>query len=178
MRKLIVTIILFLPLSLIAQRGMVNIWLEGAIPTGDFRQNTDAFGLGMGLGAYFSFDAKKIFFLGADINYDIYGKSFDSDGYYEIITNNNILQLHGVLRIMPATEGIKPFVEGLYGFKYLYTISKLKENILLDPIALKTDFHDIALSYGGSIGLYIPLGVDVAAIDFRIQYLIGVRQIM
>ena len=55
----------------------------------------------------------------------------------------------------------------------MYTISKLKDNILLDPIALNTEFHDIALSYGGSIGVHIPLGGDVAALDLRIQYLIG-----
>lgn len=173
MKRLILWILLSLPLQVSAQKGMASIWVEGAIPIGGFRQNTDAFGLGMGLGAYFSFDAKRMFFLGADLSYDIYGKSFDRDGVYEIITNNNMLQFHGVLRIMPATDGIKPFVEGLYGFKYLYTISKLKDNILLDPIALKTEFHDIALSYGGSVGVHIPLGGDVAALDLRLQYLVG-----
>ena len=173
MKRLILIILIIVPLEIFAQKNIVNIWGEGAIPTGEFRQNTDAFGLGMGLGAYFSFDAKRMFFLGADLSYDIYGKSFESDGFYEIITNNNMLRFHGVLRIMPATDGVKPFVEGIYGFKYLYTISKLKDNILLDPVALKTEFHGIALSYGGSVGLRIPLGGDVAALDFRVQYIIG-----
>jgi hypothetical protein len=173
MKRLILLVLFSLPLQVSAQKSMANIWVEGAIPVGDFRQNTDAFGIGMGLGAYFSFDANHMFFFGADLSYDIYGKSFESDGFYEIITNNNMLRFHGVLRIMPATDGVKPIIEGLYGFKYLYTISKLKDNILLDPIALKTEFHSIAPSYGGSVGLSIPVGGDVASLDFRVQYIIG-----
>ena len=173
MKKAIIILLCSLPLQVVGQKGMVKVFTEFGVPTGDFRQNTDAIALGMGMGAYFSFDAQNLFYLGADLSYDIYGKSFDSDGYYEIITNNNMLQFHGLLRIKPPSDGIVPFFEGLYGFKFLYTISKLKENILLDPIAIQTDFYDFALSYGGAAGIHIPLGQGNTALEFRVQYLIG-----
>ncbi|MEQ9287035.1 MAG: hypothetical protein RIG77_09020 [Cyclobacteriaceae bacterium] len=173
MIRLLAFLLVAMPLYLHAQKGMVNFWAEFGRPTGEFRQNTDAVGIGFGMGGYFSFDKENLFYLGADLSYDIYGKSFDSDGFYEVVTNNNILQFHGVLRLKPSTGKVVPLVEGLYGFKYLYTISKLKEDLLSSPEAIKTTFHDIALSYGGSAGLHIPLGEKNTALEFRVQYLKG-----
>ena len=106
-----------------------SVWGEVGIPAGEFRRNTDAFGLGFGLGAYAPVDPSGMVFLGADASYEIYGKNVESDGFYELVTNNNMLQLHAVMRIMPQSSHVKPFVEGLFGFKYLYTVDKVKEEL-------------------------------------------------
>ncbi len=173
MKKILILCFVISPAGLLAQKGMVNLWAEYGRPVGEFRHNTNAFGLGLGMGAYFSFDKENIFYLGGDFSYDIYGKSFDTDGVYEVVTNNNMLQLHGVLRIQPPADQVVPFVEGLYGFKYLYTNSKLKEDLLSNADAIHTEFGDFAWSYGGSLGLSVPVGQGQSALDIRIQYLKG-----
>ena len=172
MKKLIWILVLQLPTVLYAQRTLASLWAEVGVPTGEFRQNTEAFGLGMGGGAYFSFDANHMFYLGGELSFDIYGKHIEDDGFYEIITNNNMFQLHGVIRIKPPSDGIVPYIDGMYGFKYIYTVSKLKENIAQNAIARDLDFQDVALSYGGAVGLYVPIG-DAVAFDFKVQYLKG-----
>lgn len=149
--------------------------LEVGIPAGDFRNNTKAEGYGFGFGTYIPLAPERRVSVGAEINYEIYGKHiFTIDGEtLSLVVNNNMLMVHGLARVRPWSGArTLPFFEFLYGFKYLYTRSKIKDDLFGEPISTNTDFRDIALSYGGSAGIQIDMG-DKVDLEFRLVYLKG-----
>ena len=143
----------------------VSLFGEVGVPVGDFRENTKAEGYGFGLGVAVPIERNNAIFLGANLNYEIYGKRFGQDTVddLEIITNNNMFMMHAFLRLKPVTNGkIGPYLDVLGGFKYLYTRTKIKESILSDPLEANTEFKDFVWGYGGAIGLQYSLDYWVA----------------
>ena len=85
------------------------------------------------------------------------------------------------MRITAPTDGIRPYFEGLFGFRYISTSTRIEErddgfwnnnddddNVLVR----KTNLGDCVLSYGGGGGLQFKIGKD-AYLDFRAYYLLG-----
>ena len=76
-------------------------------------------------------------------------------------------------------------MDGLFGFSYLFTETKIKDESDLEEIASSTNFDDFTYSYGAGGGVMIQvfdgtkkLPADagfapIILIDLRIRYLIG-----
>jgi hypothetical protein len=104
--------------------------------------------------------------LGLDLGFLIYGRSERTVPFsntvgpsvnVDVITTNNILQPHAVLRLQPLQGPFRPYVEAVGGFKYLFTRTRVENrgssNNDDDEIASETNFDDFAWSGGGGAGV-------------------------
>lgn len=154
------------------------------LPQDRFRDNLDAVGVGFAGRFLFRLRDKPIFF-GLEGGWMNYAHETDAftiqvDGFfedYEWRTNSNILFGHAILRFQPDVRfPIKPYVDGLIGFKNLYTKSKLVDLNGEDDevIERESNLNDWAFSYGGSAGIHIAFWEHIGIrIDLRLAYLQG-----
>ena len=95
----------------------------------------------------------------------------------EVETQNNIATGHLVLRLQPPRSRIKPYLDGLFGFNYLFTESSVKDTGFSDDdVVSSKNFDDAALSYGVGAGLTVHLhqSPEVGVrLSVGMRYLIG-----
>jgi hypothetical protein len=119
----------------------------------------------------------------------------------EVTTSTNVLQAHLSLRLQPRTGWFRPYVEGLIGFKYLFTRTSIGEEVfevdvgdeeslddgLGSEIASSTDiassanYDDLALSGGAGAGVDIRVfqqdgaatTVQAVSLNLGVWYLLG-----
>ena len=96
----------------------------------------------------------------------------------EVETRNNIFSGHLVLRLRLPQSRVKPYLDGLLGFNYLYTRTTVEDDRGTEDerIASTRNFDDAALSYGVGAGLKIRVhrseeGTIRVGLGFR--YLVG-----
>lgn len=177
----------FLSASVAAQNLEVGGDFIIGLPQNAFRDNIDDEGYG-GSGHFGYFLGDTPLMIGADVGYLNYGtvKRFEpfSDEIPEVVvrvqTTNNILLAHGFLRVQPRDGALRPYVEGLLGFKYLFTRSSIIDEFYDDPIASFTNFDDLAGSWGVGTGLDIRLwegsrrqGIADVSLSIGAKYLWG-----
>lgn len=162
-----------------------NASLYLGIPSDDFSENLEGIGIGGGGSILFRLRSQPIFF-GAEVGIMGYDKllqqaTFNIGGFlkdYELETNSNILTAHALFRIKPDfSSPIVPYVDGLIGIKSLFTRTKLRDLDLPeddDIVENRREQGDIALSYGGALGLQLHLfrNNDIV-IDLKCAYLPG-----
>ena len=172
--SLAAAIILLLPLTSTAQlRGEFGFDFGMAIPQGAFSQNTDRSGFGInGHGGVHL--GRSPIFLGLDAGIHVYGNESRRvplsttipDIEARVRTTNNIAQLHGMIRLQPVDGNVRPYLDGLYGFKYLYTHTSLESlHNEYEAVIGSTNQDDYTLSYGFGAGLDVqlwrgPMGED------------------
>ena len=161
------------------------------VPSGEFRDQIDDLGFGGSVFAGVRFGASP-FVLGLDLNVLVYGRSRDTVPFsgtvgprvqVDVVTTNSIVQPHLALRLQPADGLVRPYVDGLVGFKYLFTETSVRDDNRDrddDPIASTTNFDDFAFSGGAGAGLDVRVyrgttadGVRDVSLHLGVQYLIG-----
>lgn len=160
------------------------------VPTGAFRDNIDDPGFGGNVFAGLRFGSSP-FVLGLDLNFLVYGRSRDTVPFsstvgprvlVDVITTNSIVQPHLALRLQPSDGVVRPYVDGLVGFKYLFTETTVRDDDRFDDadIASTTNFDDFAFSGGAGAGLDVRVyrgasGKDVRDVSLHlgVQYLVG-----
>lgn len=103
------------------------------------------------------------------------------DVFVDVKTTNNIAIGHFLLRAKPRQGSVRPYLDGLIGFNYLFTQTKIESQGTGDEVASSTNFDDFAFSYGGGGGLMITLyqdnkaedGLAAVNLDLRLRYLFG-----
>jgi hypothetical protein len=159
-------LLLFLtPLTVSAQSGVeFGLDLALALPQGAFSQNMNQTGFGLNFHAGKHVGGSPVMF-GIDAAAHVYGTENRREPLSMTIpdinarveTTNNIAQLHAMIRLQPITGKVRPYVDALYGFKYLWTQTSLVDSYYDEEIIGSTNQDDITPSYG--------LG---AGIDFRV----------
>ena len=96
----------------------------------------------------------------------------------EVETHNNIASGHVVLRLQPPGRRIQPHLDGLLGFKYLFTETTVEDDRGSEDerIASTKNFDDAAFSYGIGAGLRIGVHQSEEAtvrVSMGFRYLIG-----
>ncbi|ARA92887.1 hypothetical protein AWN76_006735 [Rhodothermaceae bacterium RA] len=135
------------------------------LPQGEFG---DRVGAGGGLQVYAGLqDARSPVAFGVNLGVLIYGierrrEPFSTtipDVMVDVETTNNIFLGHLVLRLQPPGQrtALSPYVHGLFGFKYLFTETRIESDRFDEEIAASTNFDDAALSYGLGGGVRIRL---------------------
>ena len=66
----------------------------------------------------------------------------------KVDTDNNILLTHFLLRAQPRHGAVRPYVDGLVGFKYLFTKTTVESDSGSEPLASDNNLSDFAFSYG------------------------------
>lgn len=141
------------------------------------------------------------FAIGADVAYMNYGaentwQRLGTSGtnplYVSVNTNYNVVTAHSFIRYQPNFGFINPYIEGLIGVNYFYTVShtEQEEGVGGPSFADNTNLSDLGLSYGIGGGVSFKLfsirpdmenGVvvgykDAIYLDARIRYLLGSTQ--
>jgi hypothetical protein len=175
--------LLFFSAPVQAQSFQLGIDFSAVNPKGDFRQIN---GNGYGVGGQFAVAlGRKPIFVGVDGGIVTYGsvsrREFLSgtipDIEVDVDTDNNILLTHFLIRVQPRTGRVRPYADGLIGFKYLFTQTTVTADNDDDPLATTTNFSDFAFSYGIGSGVQIRLaslgGSREIALDGKARYLWG-----
>ena len=160
-------------------------------PQSDFSKNID--NTGFGLSGHFAYQIPQTpVALGAAVGFLIYGRESRKEPLSHTIpdivvrveTTNNILTGHLLLRVQPMSGDarVKPYLEGLFGFNYLWTETSLKDSGWDENVISSKNFDDAAMSYGGGGGLMIRVyqgkkeqseGFYSINIDVGARYLFG-----
>ncbi len=180
--------------SVPAVSGQVNLRGTVGIPRGGLRNNIS--GVGGGLHGYIGgWIGRRPLLVGLDLGILNYGRTTDQVPFsrtvgprvpVEVSTNNNVVETHLSLRLQPRTGRFRPYVEGLAGFKYLFTRTTVGgddfgNDELGDDIAESTNYDDFALSGGAGAGIDVRVyqqrepGKTLRAVDVHlgVQYLLG-----
>lgn len=159
-------------------------------PQGKFKDNVDRIGGGISgefLGSLRPVPIK----IGLSVGFLIYGSETREEPFsttipdvtVDVTTTNNILLGHLLLRVQPVKGVFRPYVDGLLGFNYLFTQTKIESGQL--QVAESTNFDDFAFSYGGGTGIMIKVydgtrkkktkdfRLAAVLIDARVRYLKG-----
>lgn len=136
------------------------------LPQGGFGDNVTRAGVGGTLMAGLRFEGTPAL-LGLDFGYMNYGIERRSEPFsmtipdvtVDVRTTNDIILTHLLLRMQPEAGALRPHVDGLFGFKYLFTSTRIEERGSRggDPIASSVNFDDFALSFGVGGGIDIRL---------------------
>lgn len=159
-------------------------------PQGEMRENVDNVGFGLNLFGGVGLQDSPVV-LGAELGLMIYGferrrEPFSNtipDVTVDVETSNNVVMGHLVLRMQPPTGAVRPYLDGLFGFKYFFTQTSVESDRFGDqePIATSTNFDDAALSYGVGGGLKATVWEGAlqegrpgaVAINVGVRYLFG-----
>ncbi|MCB2205441.1 hypothetical protein KQI65_11895 [bacterium] len=161
-----------------------------ALPQADFKDNTDDVGVGLTLDLGYVIPDLPVI-AGGTFGFASFGSetfNVPFSGTVQLVnvdltTSNNLALGHLFLRVQPQNGAFRPYFEGLAGFKYLWTESKVEDERFEDSeIAGSTNLDDIAFSYGAGGGIMFRVysgetnqtgqGVEVL-IDLRARYLYG-----
>lgn len=171
--------------------GRINVLV--GVPSGSFRDNIEGVGVGGSLFGGLRFRGAP-FVLGLDLGVLIYGRTVDTVPFsttvgprvmVEVVTTNSILEPHLVLRLQPEVGRIRPYVDGLFGLKYLVTETRVRDEDRSDEeetVASTTNFSDVAVSGGAGAGVDIRVyrgseteDVRTVSLHLGVQYLVGGR---
>lgn len=180
--------------------GQFNVRGTVGVPQGGFENNVSGLGGGLNLFIGGWVGPRSPVMAGLDVGFLSYGNSTEQVPFsstvgprlpVEVETSNNVLETHLSLRLQPRHGRIRPFVEGLVGFKYLFTRTSLAEEDfgndfgdrdgLSDELASTTNFDDFAFSGGAGAGVDVRVyrqddpktSVRSVSVHLGVQYLLG-----
>ncbi|HHP7241763.1 MAG TPA: hypothetical protein ACFCUD_08815 [Cyclobacteriaceae bacterium] len=193
--KQIFTIIILTGITNFLYGQYISLQPTVGLPQNDFNEATDATGFGIDLTGLYQFH--EIFGVGASANYIIYGLNYqDQDLFAQITSGNTVIGqieipltmvntnwlfgFHSILRATAPTTGFKPYIEGLLGFRYISTATKVRDrssdsrwsNDDDDVIFRVNNINDWIFSYGFGGGFMIRLAPKVY-FDLRAHFLYG-----
>lgn len=175
-----------IPASIQAGLGVI-----GGFPVGQFGDNVENPGIGISGHLGYRFPQSPVIF-GLDMAYLIYGRESRNERFsttipdvsVNVVTDNNILMTNFFLRLQPREGPFRPYIDGLFGFHYLFTKTSIRDipEPFGDEIASSINFSDVAFTYGGSVGFMLEVydgraarsrtnrGIRTVSIDIRMRY--------
>jgi len=134
-----------------------------AFPQKDFKKNIGNTGIG-GAGHFAYRLGRSPFLVGASLGFWIYGSQTREIPFpgaeevtVDVTTTNSFVMGHLLLRVQPQTGSVRPYIDGLFGFNYLDTSTKISSQDSHsdgdNEIASSKNFDDIASNYGFGGGL-------------------------
>ncbi|WP_424962215.1 hypothetical protein [Ekhidna sp.] len=197
-KHLLTSTFIMLSFCTMAQWGSFD--LTFGLPRNEFRENTDATGFGADLSFGIPFQKGFPVSFGLDLNYIVYGRNTQDENLtaeivangqvidqlnipLRIVNTNSIFGTHALIRAQAPFEMVQPYIEGLIGFRYISTNTKIldrsddrryAEDEDSDVISRKTVLDDWIFSYGWGGGFMIKVGPKFF-VDIRADYFKGER---
>ncbi len=153
------SVLLLSSLTYSVERFQANMSFIPGFPQNEFKANVES--IGLGCSGYFVFRLNgSPFSVGASIGLMVYGKESRKEifgtGIPEVIvdvtTRNYILMSHFLVRLQPNKGQIRPYVDALVGFNYLWTGTGVYDR---ERIAGAVNFSDWTWSCGVGGGLML-----------------------
>jgi opacity protein-like surface antigen len=167
-----------------AQEMQVGFDFLTVFPRGEFRDNVSNNGYGAS-GHFFVRVKQSPLLVGVDVGGVVYGSETRRerlladvpDVRVDVTTKNNIFLTHFIGRAQPRHGAVRPYVDGLIGFKVLYTDTTIDIDSENSPS--DTNLSDVTLSYGVGGGVQVQLMSSrrrpVVLLDAGVRYLRGGR---
>ncbi|HUT63496.1 MAG TPA: hypothetical protein VMZ04_06020 [Anaerolineae bacterium] len=191
---LIILTSLMIPNEVICEKlGNFGVHFTVASPQGEFRDNVDRNGYGISGNGMIRMGLLPMK-LGLELGYVRYGSESRReplsttipDVTVRVQNDNNIFLGHILLRVQPPLGPlvkVTPYIDGLVGFNYLFTETKIEDVDKFTEVVSSTNFDDLTLSYGIGGGLMFKLadlgapgpGLNIMGIllDIKVRYLYG-----
>lgn len=177
---------------LLAQSAAAQSWQAGVdfligSPQGEFRKNVDKVGFGLTGNVGYAPEGTPVM-LGLEFGFMNYGSAerrepFSTtipDVFVNVSTTNNFVSGHALVRIQPNTGVFRPYLQGMVGYNYLFTETKIENiNVPGQEVASSNNLSDGAFSYGGGAGMMFRVyssddgDVSDVFIDLGVRYSFG-----
>jgi len=188
-------VLVFLLLTSLAdsmERFQATVSFNPGFPVNEFRENVNKEGLG-GSGDFMYKLKGSPFSVGVSFGLMVYGSESRQEWFspeipevlVDVTTRNSILMCHLLLRLQSPQGKIRPYLDGLVGFNYLWTETGVYDrNGWGQRIACDVNFSDWTWSIGIGGGLMFPLyekkrgkksGPFAIFLDLGARYLKGGR---
>lgn len=157
--------------NIYSQEVQFGLDFQVGVPQGEFSdQLEDRWGVGVGGMFGYRFPSTP-FMLGVDLGFMNFGTDTRQerwsttipDATVDVENSYNLVHGDALFRIIPSERVIRPYIEGLVGFNYFFTETKIRDRGSTDPddtIASDTNFKDTTLSYGFGGGLQFRVYSD------------------
>jgi hypothetical protein len=166
--------------------GFWGAHFQIGIPQGAFADSYDKIGFGGDLDLYFRLSENLPFYAGVNLSmmgFENYQRRFEvglPGGFvqdYRLRVSSNLFSGYGGLRVMPSEGRLRPYAEGLIGFKNFYRSNRLEQQPRFsngwEEVDRETE-GSWTLGYGGSAGVMILFGKsEWIGIDLKCAYLAG-----
>ncbi len=135
------------------------------VPVGQFEAAGGDVGFGVNMTGGLAFDELPVF-VGLDLGLLVNGYERRSepfsltipDVFVDVVTSNNILLGHFLVRLQPPNGPVRPYVDGLFGLKYFFTETRIEDvDDYGESVFSSTNYDDTALSYGLGGGLQVKV---------------------
>ena len=157
-------------LFLLIQPALAQTNFQGGLnfmagfPQGEFKDNLDENGYGLA-GEFLYSPSISPLGIGVSLGFMNYGEESRREPFsttipdveVEVKTTNNIVMGHLLLRAQVKQGPIRPYAEGLVGFNYLFTETKIEDVDDEEEIASSTNLDDGVFSYGAGGGVMLRL---------------------
>jgi len=161
---LIISFLIFMVLSMNAraQEFLVDLDFNVGAPQGEFADEIDRLGWGLGLMGGYKIPETPLM-VGLDFGFMNFGVdtrteplsttipdlTVEVENSYNLVTGNLLFRLTG-----PPSK-FRPYVDGLFGFNYFFTQTVLRErgSFSDEDVLRDTNFDDTSLSYGFGTGV-------------------------
>jgi len=179
--------------QLASAQNTVQLGLNGlaGFPQGEFKNKINTVGGGLDLECLYA-PGHGPFGFGLSGGFMIYGyekhreivQTNNADFHVDVSTTNSIFFGHLLFRIQNKYGNIRPYLDGLLGFKYFATITEMDDPDWYDDDdeISQCSYDDTVLSYGGSAGIMLRVyggsfhrrhRKPEIFIDLRLRYLRG-----
>lgn len=181
---LLVTVLVISSLPVHSQNFDADINILFGIPQTDFRESLDRNALGLNGSIAFRIPRLPLYG-GLELGIMTYGRDRRIERLsptipeiqLEVRTDYDIFTSHLFLRFEPDIHGIRPYVDGLVGLKYLFTESSIRDDDGFgEDIASTTNYDDSSFSYGAGGGIKVEVydgGRDSYMVNLKARYLFG-----
>ena len=167
MREIGVSVLLFVLLTSFGfsqSRFQAGGYFAMGFPQNEFKENVDD--ISYGASGYFTYRLPNSpLSVGLSFSYLMYGhesreellSSYVPEVWVDVNTTNAMILGHFLLRLQPPTGRLRPYLDGLIGFKLLTTDTRVRSQKFNDdePIASSNHLRDTALSFGAGAGIMI-----------------------
>ena len=169
-----------------AQELQLGIDFLTAIPQSEFKQNVKNNGFGVSGNVLVGLGRSPLL-AGLDAGLATYGHESRKvplsgsipDITVDVKTDNNIVLTHFLLRAQPRHGAVRPYADGLVGFKYLFTKTTVQSDSSDQPLASNNNLSDFAFSYGLGGGVQSRLArlgrSRELLFDAKVRYLWGAQ---
>ncbi|KAB2909126.1 MAG: hypothetical protein LC102_01550 [Ignavibacteriales bacterium] len=186
--KLFITL-LFISFSSVAFSQSLGVNFALGFPQGEFKDNVDKLGYGIGAELILPTVKGSPVEWGANLIFINYGSETRRapwsytipDLTVDVTRQNNLVALNGLIRIGTPTTLLKAYVDLMAGGQYLYTTTSVQSRSGSNQnqdVASDTNLDDWAFSYGGGPGIMFNVYSNETTnvmVDLKVRYLFGTK---
>lgn len=145
------------------EQFQAGIYFLSGLPQQEFADNVDKNAYGLAIDGFYS-PPRSPLAIGLEFGFANYGREVRRERFSTTIpdvtvrveTSNNMVHGNLILRMQSTGRDIRPYADGLIGFNYIYTETKISDaDDPSEDVASSTNLDDAVFVYGGGGGVMV-----------------------